>query len=512
MSLTLRLILGDQLNPSHSWFNRVDPDVRYVMMEVRDETSYVLHHAQKIIAIFAAMRHFAQSLTARGHAVTYIQIDDPNNMHGIDRNLTWLIKEFKANALEYQTPDEWRLNQLMTSFCNTQSIPCHMVDSEHFYTTRDEAAVLFEGRKQWLMETFYRQMRIKHRVLLEEGKTPKPIGGKWNYDQDNRKSWPGDPPEPSDPRVSHDHSSLWASIQQSNVNSMGEPSAKDFRWPLNRQESLDLLDRFIQYGLPDFGDYQDAMSTNGWRLFHSLISFALNVKMLHPDEVVRAAEEAYHSGTAPLSSVEGFIRQILGWREYIRGVYWSNMPGYDKLNTFSHHRPLPDWFWTGDTKMNCVRHAIKQSLDHAYAHHIQRLMVTGNFALLAGLSPHEVHEWYLGIYIDAFEWVELPNTLGMSQFADGGRLATKPYVSSAAYIDRMSDYCKGCQYDKKLKTGSKACPFNALYWDFFDRHADMLKSNHRLGMVYRQLEKMDPDQRDAIRQQAAWTIEHLDSR
>ena len=512
MSLTLRLILGDQLNPSHSWFNRVDPDVRYVMMEVRDETSYVLHHAQKIIAIFAAMRHFAQSLTARGHAVTYIQIDDPNNMHGIDRNLTWLIKEFKANALEYQTPDEWRLNQLMTSFCNTQSIPCHMVDSEHFYTTRDEAAVLFEGRKQWLMETFYRQMRIKHRVLLEEGKTPKPIGGKWNYDQDNRKSWPGDPPEPSDPRVSHDHSSLWASIQQSNVKSMGEPSAKDFRWPLNRQESLDLLDRFIQYGLPDFGDYQDAMSTNGWRLFHSLISFALNVKMLHPDEVVRAAEEAYHSGTAPLSSVEGFIRQILGWREYIRGVYWSNMPGYDKLNTFSHHRPLPDWFWTGDTKMNCVRHAIKQSLDHAYAHHIQRLMVTGNFALLAGLSPHEVHEWYLGIYIDAFEWVELPNTLGMSQFADGGRLATKPYVSSAAYIDRMSDYCKGCRYDKKLKTGSKACPFNALYWDFFDRHADMLKSNHRLSMVYRQLEKMDPEQRDAIRQQAAWTIEHLDSR
>lgn len=512
MSLTLRLILGDQLNPDHSWFNNVDPGVRYVMMEVRDETSYVLHHAQKIIAIFAAMRHFAQSLTACGHEVTYIQIDDPNNMHGIDRNLAWLIKQFQANALEYQAPDEWRLDQLMKSFCRTQSITCRMVDSEHFYTTREEAAVLFEGRKQWLMETFYRQMRIKHSVLLEEGKTPKPIGGKWNYDQENRKSWPGDPPEPPDPRVSHDHSSLWASIQQSKVISMGDPGANDLRWPLNREESLDLLGRFIQSSLPHFGDYQDAMSTKGWRLFHSLISFALNVKMLHPDEVVRAAENAHHNGTAPLSSVEGFIRQILGWREYIRGVYWANMPGYDKLNTFNHHRPLPAWFWTGDTQMNCMRHTIKQSLDHAYAHHIQRLMVTGNFALLAGLSPHEVHEWYLGIYIDAFEWVELPNTLGMSQFADGGRLATKPYVSSAAYIDRMSDYCKGCRYDKKLKTGNKACPFNALYWDFFDRHADMLKSNHRLGMVYRQLEKMDPEQRDAIRQQAAWTIEHLDSR
>ena len=271
-----------------------------------------------------------------------------------------------------------------------------------------------------------------------------------------------------------------------------------------------MLNRFITHTLPHFGDYQDAMSTKGWRLFHSLISFALNVKMLHPDEVVRAAESAYDAGAAPLSAVEGFIRQILGWREYIRGVYWANMPGYDNLNVFGHQHPLPAWFWTGETQMNCMRHAIKQSLEHAYAHHIQRLMVTGNFALLAGLSPHAVHEWYLGIYIDAFEWVELPNTLGMSQYADGGRLATKPYVSSAAYIDRMSDYCKGCRYDKKLKTGSKACPFNALYWDFFDRNAEQLKSNHRLGMVYRNLEKMDPEQLDAIRQQSADTLARLE--
>jgi len=512
MSTTLRLILGDQLNPRHSWFQQVDPSVRYVMMEVRDETSYVLHHAQKIIGIFAAMRHFAHELVAQGHAVTYLTIDDPANQHAIDKNLAVLIKQFQPHALDYQAPDEWRLDHLMKSFGKTLAIPCRMVDSEHFYTTRDEAAILFEGRKQWLMETFYRQMRIKHRVLLEEGKSPKPIGGKWNYDQENRKIWPGDPPEPIDPRPSHDHTHIWVSIQDAKVNSFGNPSADAFHWPLNRQEALGLLDRFIQHALPHFGDYQDAMSTKGWRLFHSLISFALNVKMLHPDEVVRAAERAYHDGTAPLSCVEGFIRQIIGWREYIRGIYWANMPGYDKLNVFEHTRRLPTWFWTGETQMNCMRHAIKQSLDHAYAHHIQRLMVTGNFALLAGLSPHAVHEWYLGIYIDAFEWVELPNTLGMSQFADGGRLATKPYVSSAAYIDRMSDYCKGCHYDKKLKTGSKACPFNALYWDFFDRNADRLRSNHRLGMVYRQLEKMETGQRDAIRQQAAWTIDRLETR
>ena len=510
MSLTLRLILGDQLHSGHSWFETVDPSVRYVMMEVRDETSYVLHHAQKIIGIFAAMRHFADSLVRRGHAVTYLKIDDPNNQHAIDKNLALLIAKNKATAFEYQAPDEWRLDKLLKSFCQQQSIPCQMVDSEHFYTTRDEAAVLFEGRKQWLMETFYRQMRIKHRVLLEKGKLPKPIGGKWNFDQDNRKAWPGDPPEPADTRTKHDHSSIWDDIQRAGVKSFGNPNANQFAWPLHREEALDVLNRFITHTLPHFGDYQDAMSTKGWRLFHSLISFALNVKMLHPDEVVRAAESAYHAGAAPLSAVEGFIRQILGWREYIRGVYWANMPGYDNLNVFGHQRPLPAWFWTGETQMNCMRHAIKQSLEHAYAHHIQRLMVTGNFALLAGLSPHAVHKWYLGIYIDAFEWVELPNTLGMSQYADGGRLATKPYVSSAAYIDRMSDYCKGCRYDKKLKTGSKACPFNALYWDFFDRNAEQLKSNHRLGMVYRNLEKMDPEQLDAIRQQSADTLARLE--
>lgn len=511
MSLTLRLILGDQLHSGHSWFETVDPSVRYVMMEVRDEASYVLHHAQKIIGIFAAMRHFADSLVRRGHAVTYLKIDDPNNQHAIDNNLALLIAKNKATAFEYQAPDEWRLDKLLKSFCQQQSIPCQMVDSEHFYTARDEAAVLFEGRKQWLMETFYRQMRIKHRVLLQEEKVPKPIGGKWNYDQDNRKAWPGDPPEPADTRTKHNHSSIWDDIQRAGVKSFGNPNANQFAWPLDREEALDVLNRFITHTLPHFGDYQDAMSTKGWRLFHSLISFALNVKMLHPDEVVRAAESAYHAGAAPLSAVEGFIRQILGWREYIRGVYWANMPGYDNLNAFGHQHPLPAWFWTGETQMNCMRHAIKQSLEHAYAHHIQRLMVTGNFALLAGLSPHAVHKWYLGIYIDAFEWVELPNTLGMSQYADGGRLATKPYVSSAAYIDRMSDYCRGCRYDKKLKTGSKACPFNALYWDFFDRNAEQLKSNHRLGMVYRNLEKMDPEQLDAIRQQSADTLARLEN-
>jgi deoxyribodipyrimidine photolyase-related protein len=343
-------------------------------------------------------------------------------------------------------------------------------------------------------------MRMRHGVLMAG--PGKPLGGRWNFDHDNRKPWPGLPHEPADWRSEHDHSVLWQSIRQAGVASFGEPSAQRFRWPLNRAEALQQLDDFIAEALPHFGDFQDALTFRAWRLFHSLLSFALNTKMLNPREVVAKAAAAYESGRVPLAAAEGFIRQILGWREYVRGFYWANMPGYERQNYFDHQRPLPSWFWTGETKMRCLAHAIGQSLEHTYAHHIQRLMVIGNFALLAGLNPAAVHAWYLGVYIDAFEWVELPNTVGMSQFADGGRLATKPYVSSAAYIDRMSDYCKGCHYDKKARVGERACPFNALYWDFFVRNTQRLAANPRLGMVYRQLAKMSPAVLDAAQGRA----------
>ena len=387
-----------------------------------------------------------------------------------------------------------------------------MVDTEHFFTTRDEVAALFGERKKWLMETFYRQMRVKHNVLIEEGsKPPKPVGDQWNFDAENRKAWPGLPVAPADIRVFNSKSiakrttilRCGRSIVKAGVKSFGEPNADKFGWPLNRAEALAQLDTFIDQVLPNFGDFEDAMSSKSWRLFHSLLSFSMNVKMLNPREVVAKAEAAGRSGAAPLAAVEGFIRQILGWREFVRGFYWAKMAesagvnpdaSYADNNFFNHQLPLPQWFWTGDTKMRCMAAAVGQSLEQAYAHHIQRLMVIGNFALLAGLNPKELHHWYLGVYIDAFEWVELPNTVGMSQFADGGLLATKPYVSSAAYIDRMSDYCKGCHYDKKLREDTptkKACPFNALYWDFHLKHADKLSANPRIGMVYQQLKKMD---------------------
>ncbi len=507
---TLRFILGDQLNPEHSWFTTPSSDVLYTMMEVRQETDYVLHHAQKIIGIFAGMRDLARMLQEQGHRVHYIAIDDPQNQQSLTANLDLLLSLYKCDLFEYQEPDEWRLDEQLKLFCKTLQIDSRMVSSEHFFTSREETATLFDGQKQWLMERFYRQMRTRHGVLMQNAKTP--VGDKWNFDQENRKSWTGTPSEPADFRTAHNHAALWTVIQAAGVKSFGNPQATAFLWPLNRSEALAQLEIFIEQVLPNFGDFQDAMSVKSWRLFHALISFALNSKMLNPREIVTRVEQAWQTDCVSLATAEGFIRQILGWREYVRGIYWANMPGYAQHNVFNHQSQLPGWFWTGETKMRCLSHAIGQSLEHAYAHHIQRLMVIGNFSLLAGLDPEALHRWYLGIYIDAFEWVELPNTVGMSQYADGGLLATKPYVSAAAYIDRMSDYCKGCHYNKKLREGEKACPFNALYWDFFARNKKILSKNFRLGMVYRTLEKMDVVAQEAIQNQANSTrarIEHL---
>ena len=505
---TVRLVLGDQLNPLHAWFAEADRDVVYVLMEVRQETDYVLHHAQKILAIFAAMRDFARDLRTQGHRVHYLSIDDASNTQSVTENLAALAWGYGAERVEWQSPDEWRLHAQLRAWAEKQSLTTHEADTGHFMTGRHDLAAMFAGRKQWLMERFYRDMRRRHHVLLDDKGDPE--GGQWNFDHDNRKPWRGTPREPADARPVHDHRDLWAALERSGVKSFGDPQAAQFRWPLNRTEALACLEAFVSQALPHFGDFEDAMSSTSPRLFHSLLSFALNVKMLNPREVIARVEAAYREGRAPLPAVEGFIRQILGWREYVRGIYWAHMPGYDARNALGHHTPLPSWFWNGNTQMRCLQHAIGQSLQTAHAHHIQRLMVIGNFALLAGLDPGELHRWYLGVYIDAFEWVELPNTLGMSQWADGGLIATKPYVSSAAYLGRMSDYCKGCRYDSKQRIGEGACPYNALYWDFFDRHADVFSRNPRLGMVYRQLANMQEGERDALRTQATWLRARLD--
>jgi deoxyribodipyrimidine photolyase-related protein len=498
---TLRLILGDQLNCRHSWFTAPCDDVVYVMMEVRQETDYVLHHAQKIIAIFAAMRHFAERLRRAGHRVHYLAIDDPDNLQSLPANLDRWIGRYGARQFEWQAPDEWRLDQQLQVYASGLAIATAMVDTEHFLAARDEAGRFFEGRTPWVMEAFYRHMRKRFGVLVTA--PGKPEGGRWNYDLENRQPWPGVPWEPADTRPVHDHRALWEVIERCGARSFGQPQAENFRWPLNREEALRQFEAFVSTALPHFGEFQDAMSYKAWRLFHSQLSFALNVKMLDPLTVIERVQDAWRKGHVPIASAEGYIRQILGWREYVRGVYWARMPAYAQVNVFGHDAPLPHWFWSGATHMRCLAAAIGQSLEHAHSHHINRLMVIGNFSLLAGLSPQQLHQWYLGVYIDAFEWVEMPNTIGMSQYADGGLLATKPYAASAAYIDRMSDYCKGCRYNKKQRLGELACPYNALYWDFFDRNRSRLATNHRLAMTYQQLRRMSEADRAAIAARAA---------
>jgi deoxyribodipyrimidine photolyase-related protein len=507
----LYLILGDQLNSQHSFFQEVDERTLFCMMELRSETDYVQHHSQKLLGFFAAMRHFSVSLEKNGHRIRYWKIGDADNQHDFVQNLSRLLDEYPSiQKIHYQEPDEYRLDAYFKQNLSTLGVDIEMHGSEHFLSSRDDLATFFNGKKTFLMESFYRHMRKKWNILMDGDQ---PLGGQWNYDASNRKKLPKNLKIPEALCFTHNLSYLLKEINEAEVKHFGHPNETSFYWPINREESLKLLDYFCDYLLPRFGDYQDAMTAGEWSLFHSRLSFALNIKMIHPLEVIERIEREWslRKNEIDISQAEGFIRQILGWREYVRGIYWAKMPEYARQNYFNHNEELPSWFWTGETKMACLKDAITQSLDKAYAHHIQRLMITGNFALLIGANPDAVDTWYLGIYIDAIEWVEMPNARGMSQFADGGIMATKPYVSSANYIHKMSDYCSNCIYDPKKRVGDKACPFNSLYWDFFDRHEDKLRKNPRIGMAYRHLDKMNSEDKEAILHQAQWIKENIET-
>jgi deoxyribodipyrimidine photolyase-related protein len=504
---TLRLLLGDQLNEQHSWFAQTDPQVLYVLMEIRSETDYVPHHIQKVMGFFGAMRLFAQRLQDMGHQLRYFRLDDADNQHTFADNCAALMTQYGIQRFEYQLPDEYRVDEHLMAFClraEATGVATKAVDSEHFMAERFTVKHLFSNKKTYVMEAFYRKMREKYQILMEpDGKTP--LTGRWNYDAENRKKMP--PKEAIPPALSfhRDLSEVQTCIEAAGVKTIGQVDASRFDWPLTRAESLALLAHFAETRLSLFGAYQDAMTPRDWLLFHSRLSFSMNIKLISPREVIDHCVACWERQpeVIPFSGLEGFVRQILGWREYMRGIYWAEMPNYKQLNFFEHQAALPVWFWTGDTQMNCLRHAVGQSLEHAYAHHIQRLMVTGSFALLLGVHPDEVDQWYLGIYMDALEWVEITNTRGMSQYADGGIVGTKPYAGSANYMDKMSDYCTKCHYDKSLRYGHRACPFNSLYWDFYDRHRDKLAKNPRIGMMYPLLNKMAPEELAKIKAQAA---------
>ena len=505
----LRLILGDQLNHQHSWFTQTEEHVFYVLMEMRQETEYVRHHIQKVIAFFEAMKRFTNQLRDAGHHVIYLQVDDPENTGDLKKNLRSLIEKYKIERFEYQEPDEYRLDQQLKEITSNLNITTQVFSTEHFITSRTELGEIFKGKKQFLMESFYRVQRQKTGILMHQNL---PVGGQWNFDHDNRKSYDKKISLPPTSEVINDVSETFRRIQDAGIETIGKVDPERFPWPLDRAQALIVLHEFIEHRLSLFGTFQDAMTDSDAYLFHSKLSFALNSKLLNPLEVIRAVEKAYHEseGQIELNQAEGFIRQILGWREYMRGIYWLKMPEFANMNFFEHHTKLPSWFWTGETKMHCLSHSIHGSLNTAYAHHIQRLMVTGNFALLAGIDPDELDAWYLGIYIDAIEWVEITNTRGMSQFADGGIVGTKPYVSSAAYIDKMGDYCKTCHYNKKEKTGDSACPFNSLYWHFYERNRTKMERNPRIGMMYKVWDRMDIDKKEAILIHAEHVLDRLD--
>ena len=497
----LHLVLGDQLSPVLSALGDVElgRDV-VLMMEVAAEASYVAHHKQKIVLVLAAMRHFARELTAAGFTVDYVLLDDPSNSGSFAGEIARAVARHKATRVIATWPGEYRVLSLLRALDDSLGVPVEIREDRRFFSMPSYFAAWASGRRELRMEFFYRSLRLRTGMLMD-GTTPS--GGKWNFDKDNRKPWPkGKVPRPRlrfpiddvtrevIELVRHRFASHFGSLEH-------------FDWAVTRADAERALDHFINDCLPTFGDRQDAMLAGEAFLDHGLLSPYLNLGLLDPRDVCVRAEIAYRQGNAPIHSVEGFIRQVLGWREYVRGIYWHLMPGYAAGNALAAEQPLPDFYWSGETDMACVRDTVETIRRHGYAHHIQRLMVTGNLALLWGVRPAEIEAWYLAVFVDAFDWVELPNTHGMAIHADGGLMASKPYAASGAYVQRMSNYCAQCRYDPRQRSGPEACPMTILYWDFLDRHESRFRKHPRMKLVLGALDRLGEDERRTIGRDAA---------
>lgn len=493
----LRLVLGDQLSRDISSLRdiRKESDI-VVLCEVWEEATYVRHHKKKIAFLFSAMRHFADELAAQGYRVHYTRIDDPENAGNFEGEIARVARLYGAASVTVTFPGEYRVLQSIKTWQEKLGIPVDIRPDDRFLCTPEEFAGWANRRKNLRMEFFYRDMRRRYKILMD-GELPE--GGQWNYDAENRKP-PGDGElfrsTPLFFRPDEVTSACIDLVAHRFADHFGD--LEPFHFAVTREQALAALAHFIENRLPMFGDYQDAMQQGNPWMHHSFLSAYINCGLLSPLEVVAAAESAYRNKRAPLNATEGFIRQIIGWREYVRGIYWMKMPGYAQENALNARNRLPWIYWSGETTMNCMKQCIKETRENAYAHHIQRLMVLGNFALLAGIDPVEVNEWYLVVYADAYEWVEMPNVSGMILFADGGYLASKPYAASGAYINKMSDYCKNCAFSVGEKSGPDACPFNYLYWDFLMRNKDILKGNPRLSMPYSTLARMDENRKAQI--------------
>jgi deoxyribodipyrimidine photolyase-related protein len=498
----LILVLGDQLDAQSAAFDGFNKQHDAVWMaEVDEEANYVWSTKARIAIFLAAMRHFRDDLRENGITVDYHEVDEYKKATSFASELERSVKAHKPQQLIVVEPGEWRVKQLLKDTARDLGVELDIRRDRHFTCTHEEFEEHAEGRKQLRLEYFYRERRRKLDVLMDGDK---PEGGEWNYDQDNRQSFgtdgPGAVPEPM---IFPPDETTRQVIRLVNDRFADHPGTLDaFDWPLTPSQARDALDDFITNRLPNFGPYQDALWTGLPYVYHSRLSNAINVHLLDPRDAVAAAEQAWRKGHASLQSVEGFIRQLIGWREYIRGIYWTFMPDYEHRNALRHDAPLPGFYWTGETDMACLRECVGQTLRLGFAHHIQRLMITGLFAQLFGTDPHTVHQWYLAVYVDAVEWVEMPNVIGMSQWADGGLMSTKPYAASGKYIQRMSNYCEGCRYDPAQRTGQDACPFSTLYWEFLLRHQTLLGSNRRMALQVKNLDRLDAGEKKAIRKQA----------
>lgn len=495
MERRLVLVLGDQLRADVAALKQAHRSHDVVLMaEVMAEATYVGHHKKKLALVFSAMRHFAAELRQAGWQVDYVTLDDPANTGSLGGEVRRALARHGLDKVVVTEPGEWRLLSEMQDWPGIRLLP-----DDRFLADRAGFAQWAEGRKGLRMEHFYRLMRRKTGLLMEGDQ---PAGGRWNFDAENRKRASPDLLLPRPLRFAPDAMTreVLELVARRFPDNFG--TLEPFWFAVTRADAEAAFADFVTHALPRFGDFQDAMLQDQAFLWHAVVSPYLNLGLLDPLEMCRTVEVEWRTGRVPLNSAEGFIRQVIGWREFVRGIYWWQMPGYERVNALSAERPLPEFYWTAETDMACMRACIAQTRDEAYAHHIQRLMVTGNFALLSGIDPHALHEWYLAVYADAYEWVELPNTVGMSQFADGGLLASKPYAASGAYIDRMSDYCRGCAYDVKAKTGEQACPFNLLYWHFISRYRERFARNPRMAQMVRTWDRFALDKQDQLRRDA----------
>jgi deoxyribodipyrimidine photolyase-related protein len=502
---SLVIVLGDQLDLDAAAFDGFDPAQDLVWMaEVAEESTHIWSSQQRIAIFLSAMRHFAEAVQAAGHPLHYVPLDAEDSRGTLAAELHHAIDTYQPRQLVMTAPGDWRVWRAIKAVATEAGLVLDVRDDRHFYGTVREFTAHARSHQPLRMEFFYRAMRVRHGVLMDG---VQPEGGRWNFDTENRAPFGKHGPEavPATSLFAPDAITLEviALVRRRFHEHPGQLDS--FAWPVTRTQSLEALERFIAQRLPDFGLHQDAMWPGQPWLWHAQLSAALNLKLLQPREVVQAAEAAYRAGQVPLASAEGFIRQILGWREYVRGIYWTQMPGYLERNPLGAHEDLPAWYWTGQTDMACLADVIQQTLTRGYAHHIQRLMVTGVYCMLLGVDPKQVHGWYLSVYVDAVEWVELPNTLGMSQYADGGLMASKPYIATGKYIERMAgkQYCAGCRFDPAERTGDTACPFTTLYWDFLARHRELLSQNPRVEPQVRNLARLPAGERQAIAERAA---------